>query len=122
MDRVLGTTELLQLVLLGLDEHTLLVSASLVCHSWHDLIQTSPEIQRVLFFRPERARAGAPSASRLNPLLKQHFSGFFADTPQDNASFAKSLKFDNSALEDAFFRPEASWRRMLLQQAPVLRL
>lgn len=52
MDEVLGTTELLEAILLSLDQRTLLVSAQRVNHTWHTLIQISTTLQQALFFRP----------------------------------------------------------------------
>ncbi|KAJ5554603.1 hypothetical protein N7513_004562 [Penicillium frequentans] len=50
--KVFTTPELLEIILLHLDTRTLLVSAQLVCQTWTVLIQSSPAIQRALFFRP----------------------------------------------------------------------
>ncbi|KAJ5820453.1 hypothetical protein N7474_006044 [Penicillium riverlandense] len=50
--KVLTTPELLQIILLHLDNRTLLVSAQRVCQTWTVLIQRSPVIQQALFFQP----------------------------------------------------------------------
>ncbi|UNI23878.1 hypothetical protein JDV02_009670 [Purpureocillium takamizusanense] len=109
MRRVFETSELLELILVRVDMQTLLVSAQRASRTWHALIETSPALQRRLFFLPEQRRrrrrrqqrerdtssadTDTDAATELepnqrwereqervdNPLLKAHFAPFFAD-------------------------------------------
>ncbi|KAK8128997.1 F-box domain-containing protein [Apiospora sp. TS-2023a] len=169
---VLGTTELLQNILLHLDLQTLLVSSQLVDRRWRDLIRDSAALQQALFFRgvPEppsprededmfmdggqesgdvRDDNGESSKTgplRMNPLLREKFDRFFYDaerdakaTPGMKASarryrrrlqecMLQSKHFPDLPLaateeaREAFMRPEASWRRMLVTQPPARRI
>lgn len=109
MERVLATVELLELVLLQLDPQTLLTSANRVCRFWNEAIQSSSELQTLLFLRPERValdRQHEQIGTRMNPLLLQRFEGMINST-------LFTTEFTNG---DTFLRPDASWRRMLMQQ------
>lgn len=115
MDRVLGTVETLELVLLEVDIRTLLVSASRTCHLWHSTIQSSPQLQTLLFFRPE---AAAPTTvqdcndARANPLLLRAFGTLLSNTSETHEPSNK----------DSLLYPEASWRRMLVWRPSVHRI
>ncbi|KAK8033846.1 F-box domain protein [Apiospora marii] len=101
---VLGTTELLQNILLHLDLKTLLISAQLVERRWRNLISDSAVLQQALFFRgvPEPPRyekttgAHEPGGDAsndgqiselghavINPLLREKFAPFFHDARRD---------------------------------------
>ncbi|CAG8381969.1 unnamed protein product [Penicillium salamii] len=110
--------ELFELILLNLDTRTLLTKAQLICHTWTSFIQESPAIQWALFFKPEPI--GSPWQ---NPLLAEVFPSIFTSDPdvQSNVNLTFT-NFDlilNSHKFDAYMRPEASWRRMLVQQPPL---
>lgn len=169
---VLGTTELLQHILLHLDLQTLLVSAPLVARRWRDLIRDSAVLQQALFFRgvpepPLRTRAARTrepgrdsnddgesaedGQAEMNPLLQAKFRVFFHDARRDAKATAgmggsarrfglprgrrhsqgcmvMAKHFPDLPLaateeaREAFLRPEASWRKMLVTQPPARRL
>lgn len=114
MERVLATVELLELILLEVDIQTILISAIRACHFWKDVVRDSPQLQRLLFLRPERllptagSRHGRPEA-RMNPLLLRKFEGLLSSTTNIACSVAS----------ETILRPEASWRTMLVQQPPA---
>ncbi|KAI0551775.1 hypothetical protein F4679DRAFT_593199 [Xylaria curta] len=132
MQTVLDIPELFVLILLQCDIRTLLTGARRVSHLWCDVIDSTPAIQKALFFRPDYS-----SKPTLNPILVETFSLFFDGQVHDQESFdelpigdenamaeAFSLFFDGivtdeSSPRDAFMRKGASWRRMLVRQPPV---
>ncbi|KAK0638568.1 hypothetical protein B0T16DRAFT_227119 [Cercophora newfieldiana] len=76
--KVLATPELVEAILLQVDRRLLLTSAQRVCTSWHDIIATSPSLQRYLFFLASPAtKTASPSAPKTeftpNPLLRDAF-------------------------------------------------
>lgn len=142
---VLSIPELLQNILSHLPFLTLLASAPLVSHTWHDAILSSPLLQQQLFLGP----APITTPRTVNPLLATKFPALF-----DNPHFAKRYDMPSSTqrayapfrymmnrymrryvvkmeevwemecfasdeAKKAFFYPEASWRRMLVVQPPV---
>ncbi|KAH6693512.1 hypothetical protein F5X68DRAFT_258452 [Plectosphaerella plurivora] len=116
MNTVLSTPELLEGILLAADIVTLLTKCQLVCRGWHDAIQTSPSLQRHLFFLSEpSAKASGPP--RKNKLLERKFSFMFGDLPDDGVVSRESFE-DLEIVEhrDAFVRPVATWRRMHISQ------
>ncbi|KAK8052275.1 hypothetical protein PG993_003660 [Apiospora rasikravindrae] len=95
-DKVFGTTELLECILVHVDLATLLASVQLVHRRWHDFNRDSPALQRHLFFRgisqpttkgPAAVAAALKEPSRsthdpeVNPLLKAKFPLFFYELP-----------------------------------------
>ncbi|KAJ6574456.1 hypothetical protein B0H19DRAFT_603891 [Mycena capillaripes] len=121
---MLSTPELLEATLLQLPMRDLLVTAPLVCKTWH-ATTLSPAIRRALFFDAD------PSASKRvrNPLLRKLFPPFFARPPPANSQRSNSRAWPGNAeaittmpwskAPDTFDRTEASWRRMLVTQPPV---
>ncbi|KAF7353302.1 putative f-box domain protein [Mycena sanguinolenta] len=99
-DEVISTPELLELTLSHLPIRDLLLTAPLVCKTWLAITRT-PALQRILFFEPDPSPRAACTH---NPLLAQ------------NVKDIKSMPW--SRVPDAFNRPEASWRRMLVSQPP----
>ncbi|KAI0190449.1 hypothetical protein EV127DRAFT_326181, partial [Xylaria flabelliformis] len=131
---VINIPELLQHILLQCDMRTLLTGARGVSLLWRDTIDSTPAIQKALFFRPDTRNDG--SEAILNPLLTETFSTFFDGQVHNEESFeelpiggesllvdAFSLLFDGivkgSSRRDAFMHKDASWRRMLVRQPPV---
>lgn len=118
---VLAIPELLEPILLNLDMRSLLTSALRVCRQWRDLIQGSTLLQKALFFKCEEEQAGSDEVT-FNPLLVELFPLFFnfAGTPSPRG-------FNDLAIESlpigrrrvAFYRLNASWRRMHMRQPPV---
>ena len=91
MEKALGILELLEAVLLHVDMKTLLISAIRVNKTWNQLINTSPQLQKLLYFQPMTQNAASrlppvplsldigPDSPRLNPLLLQTFGRYFFD-------------------------------------------
>lgn len=118
--------EIFEQILLKLDPRTLLTKAQLICRAWTTFIQTSPAIQWALFFKPKNQH----SPKSQNPLLAAIFPSIFnRDRERANLTLTTfqiltSRKWDQSdeIRLDAWVRPEASWRRMLIQQPPLYTL
>ncbi|PSR75749.1 hypothetical protein BD289DRAFT_447443 [Coniella lustricola] len=134
MDCVLDTTELLELVLLELDYQTLLGSCLRVCRRWNELIKTSPQIQRILFYKEEKLPPNTCTTdttkttttttsqyphqhARQNPLIDGKLSTFLHKT----AATKDSLCIPKHMLEGGgvMARDEASWHDMFVQQPPA---
>ncbi|KAE8377058.1 hypothetical protein BDV26DRAFT_264370 [Aspergillus bertholletiae] len=111
-----STVELLESILLHLDIQTLL-TAQRTCRAWHATIQGSTAIQKALFFTP--IDASSASTKVQNPLLMKMFPSFFEWDPSLLASVDMLQRPEKL---EAYIRPEASWRRMLVQQPPILRI
>ncbi|KAI8630094.1 hypothetical protein F5Y19DRAFT_53306 [Xylariaceae sp. FL1651] len=125
---VLQTAELLEAILQQLDMRTLLTSAQLVNRQWHELITSSPALQQALFFMPV---AGNSGPVRQNVLLAEVFPLWFRENVKQTSdsklkwftqpSF-KRLPMAKKSRQHTFMYPNATWRRMLVQQPPALRL
>ena len=120
--------ELLEMILLQLDMRTLVASAQRVCRAWNDLIRESSFIQEALFLKPIKKRKGNPPETTINPLLAEAFASIFEQNeavfPQSKTEFTL-IDLDmiqNPEKKAAYLRPEASWRRMLVQQPPAFKL
>lgn len=120
MERVLLTVELLELILSQVDDlRTVLTSASRVCHLWNQVIQSSPQLQTLLFFRPDTSltKSGkSQTKTRTNPLLVRQFGGLLTSAP-DGTYQPVSLP-----THDGLLSSKASWRCMLMQQPPARKL
>ncbi|CAI7582843.1 unnamed protein product [Penicillium glandicola] len=138
----LSIPEIFELILLNLDTRTLLTKATRICHAWSHFINSSPSIQWALFFRPLDNPLN--KAKIQNPLLAETFPSIFhqfalssernanknndpdTDTTDEkttsNITFTTFDMVQNPHKWDAYIRPEASWRRMLVQQPPVYTL
>lgn len=102
-DRTLGTTELLERILLQLDMRTLLVSAMRVSRAWNSLITTSPPLQRALFLLPEGRGDASISDTVFNPLLARHFPPFFTPVYDIGCPFPiQSLEPDEGCYDYLF--------------------
>lgn len=117
-EAALATPELLESILLHVDMRTLLVSAQRVCRGWKDLISTSPQLQQVLFLQGDSSRN--PASAIANPLLAELFPPWFG-TVSDIADLAIE-ELPVGKRTGAFYRPDASWRRMHICQPPARRL
>lgn len=121
-EKVLSTAELLELILLQLDLRTLLTAAQRICRYWKTLIRDSPSLRKYLFLMPDES---APKS--WNPLLAEAFPSFFSRDGTSATGFGRFTfaTFDMIQRPDkitAYNRKEASWRRMLVQQPPILEL
>ncbi|KAJ5166695.1 uncharacterized protein N7482_005476 [Penicillium canariense] len=121
-EKVVSTAELLELILLQLDLRTLLTAAQRTCRSWNILIRDSPSLQKALYFVPNE---NVPKS--WNPLLAEVFPSFFSEHGTAATNFGKftfstldMIKYPDKII--AYNRKEASWRRMLVQQPPILEL
>jgi hypothetical protein len=142
-EEALSTPELLELILLELDLHTLLVSAQRVCKSWNNTISASQSLQRALFFQADHCFNSPSNHRRPNPLLKRLFPIWFGpdsvelhsrlDSKWYTCNYSLSHPpFEELALrrasvlrgrnENPFLRDEASWKRMLVAQPPINQL
>ncbi|KAF7341836.1 F-box domain protein [Mycena sanguinolenta] len=111
---ILATPELLELILAQLPMRDLLVTAPLVSKTWRATTLV-PALQRALFFLPSASSNSEPIQ---NLLLAAAFPTFFAS--HAGACYARTfMVMPWNKAPDAFKRPEASWRRMLLTQPPV---
>ncbi|KAF7377268.1 putative f-box domain protein [Mycena sanguinolenta] len=116
---VISSPELLEHTLVQLSLRDLLVTAPLVSKTWQAITLT-PTLQRLLFFQPDTSSGRAE-----NPLLVELFAPFFVPGGPNrwtwpNFEAIKSMPW--SKAPEAFKRPEASWRRMLVTQSPARRL
>ncbi|KAI1756426.1 hypothetical protein F4782DRAFT_486133 [Xylaria castorea] len=130
-DAVLQTAELLQEILLQLDMRTLLTTAQLVSRQWHELIMSSPALKQALYLEPI-VRPSGPATP--NSLLAEVFPLWFPKETRDeqrdvtkppkmiNREDFGSLPMAEASRRLAFMNPRASWRHMLVQQPPILKL
>lgn len=120
--RLFYLPEMLEAILLNLDMHTLLMSAR-VCYTWNDLIKNSRKIQQALFYIPVDPLAPGQRSVK-NPLVvKKIWFDFIrrriaACTRPAGFICMRQMPPVTEELERVYSRPEASWRRMLLQQPP----
>jgi hypothetical protein len=130
-DKVLGTTELIERILLRLDMHSLLVSAQRVCRRWTEVITTSPSLQRYLFLQPDPRPLRQGETRAKNPLLAWFFRDWFPNCwvaqeygyglttmAIDYYHIASSEIATDSVLNAAMRHPGATWRKMLPCQPP----
>ncbi|KAJ5088568.1 hypothetical protein N7456_012184 [Penicillium angulare] len=137
---IFSITEILENILLSLDIKSLITSGQRVCHRWHDLVVTSPALQKHLYLQPDWGK----KTKTPNPLLSEFFSPWFpsvvaADAKPNQASqelqtcshiqgiFGGNADFENLPLARSknnpyFMYEKASWRRMLIQQPPIAEL
>ncbi|KAL4966089.1 uncharacterized protein BDV14DRAFT_171597 [Aspergillus stella-maris] len=144
IDKVLGTPELLEMILAQTDMRTLLVSAQRVCQTWKNIIDDSRYIQQCLFFEPVKGKEPRPSKKcsyhnrdiqtddgkqtdsvLLNPLLKHAFASIFPAKRTRNRKRAFRFRgipassSSSSSSRSPFAHKDASWRRMLVSQPPL---
>lgn len=101
------------------DMQTLLVSAQRVCKQWFQIIGSSTPLQRKLYFLPDTN----VTKEMENPLLARKFPIWFAHRNYSRRCSSHKLQaFTTMIAADApSYRPNASWRKMLVQQPPILR-
>ncbi|KAK8134173.1 hypothetical protein PG984_006185 [Apiospora sp. TS-2023a] len=143
----LEVPELLESILQHVDERSLLVSAQRVNKRWREAIENSPRLQKKLFLMPDDSDAAARDP-RHNPLLAAAFPFCFddltaypytarpviwakSDVPAALPPVLKQRRANPltqlpqswhlwGPRHAAFGRLEASWRRMLVHQPPVI--
>ncbi|KAK8045318.1 Regulator of G protein signaling superfamily [Apiospora rasikravindrae] len=127
-ERVVAPTELLEAILLCMDIRTLLTSAQRVCRRWHHLIGDSPSLQKALFFEPDNTVL--PTSPLRNPLLAEVFTVWFdynassalGANGQDHHYYRDFQASPFARNLDVVLHKDASWKRMLVQQPPLLHL
>ncbi|KAJ5464754.1 uncharacterized protein N7458_000440 [Penicillium daleae] len=109
--------ELLEAILTQVDMQTILL-AQRVSRQWAKCIQGSSKIQQILFFQP----APTSTPRQQNPLLASKFPYWFPADGGNSCATAFGAGDMQDFLEssDTYRRPEASWRRMLVQQPPIM--
>lgn len=113
------------MILLQTDMCTLLTSCERICRDWRNLIITSPSIQKALFFTAIKDSEWGARETLPNSLLEEMFPTIFPaqDDPEDHEfEFSECAMAKDPVGLDRFFREEASWRRMLVQQPPIQEL
>lgn len=123
MNKVIDIPEILEMILAQMDMRTLLTSAHRVCRNWANLISKSSSIQRALFFTPIKDSEWGKEENIPNPLLTETFPSFFPakDRPGRYQFDFSNLPMTKDASSMArFVREDASWRKMLVQQPPLL--
>lgn len=131
----LSTPEILEMILLELNPREVLINCLLVCKSWKEIIFDSPPLQQELHFQPmppekQHFQDGKPMYSLCG--LLTHIINAGGPESWDNFQIPSILDFDPNTLlgyvvqlsklncTEALSRPEASWRKMLMVQPPVL--
>lgn len=109
LDTTMGTTELLELILLQLDTRSIL-KAQQVCQRWRQTILHSVQLQQALYTKPAK---GSPTKRTINHLMEETV------LPQlllRSRNYVIPGRWPNF---EPCFRPEAGWRKMLPQQPPA---
>lgn len=122
MNQVLDSPELLEMILVQMDMRSLLTSAQRVCLHWASLINSSPSIQKALFFTPIKESEWGADEKTPNPLLAETFPSIFparGRTDRFRFDFSDMAITKDASTMARFVRKEASWRRMLVQQPPI---
>lgn len=98
-----------------------------ISHTWQTLIQSDPQVQKRLYFAPDRTAA---DDTVIHPLLEKVFH-FLTTKPSEaygyDANFAprwipwSETPEQPSRERDAITRAEASWRRMFTHQPPIIK-
>ncbi|RYP04254.1 hypothetical protein DL764_004593 [Monosporascus ibericus] len=125
---LLDVPEILEEILMHLGMRTLLTSVQGVNKTLYRLIAGSPPLQQRLLFRADYSTTSTP-----NPLMEEfpfYFTHLRLGSGEQAPLLAKTGRAWNNALRSpsaehirakgqAFGRPGATWRRMLVQQPPL---
>jgi hypothetical protein len=119
---VLQTPELLLLISRQLDRRSLLTIAQPVSKRWRRMMKHDPVIQQILFFKG-MTDSDPDFLGMFNPILVELFPGWLAGGNRRSQSilnfYADLALAKTERRREAFLRPKASWRRMLVRQPPV---
>ncbi|OOF91954.1 hypothetical protein ASPCADRAFT_9357 [Aspergillus carbonarius ITEM 5010] len=120
VQKVIGITELLVMILSHLPFRTLL-HAQRVCRYFKAVIEESPELRRALFL--EAPRETGLEAPRLNPFLQQILCPgsaceLMANCVHQSGSLPDLPWYNSPTLRNAVTYKGASWRRMLPSNIP----
>lgn len=118
----------MQMILLCLDQRSLLTSAQRVNKYWHDVIQNTLAIQQALFFKAFPTSYNGPPV--FNPILVEVFHAWFPggvnhrghECPKkDVIVYHDTLQrlLPTIELHRIFRCRRASWTRMLVRQPPI---
>ncbi|KAL2074674.1 hypothetical protein VTL71DRAFT_8453 [Oculimacula yallundae] len=134
--QVFSTPELLENVLCRLSFHDLLVNAPRVNRTWSAIVESSPSIQKTLFFLP----AFGSALPQPCPVLRYSSETRFVDRrmrnwdtdatkqgkrilrnewPDVSGFKPYNRNLASSTRKEAVGRQNASWRKMLLIQPPI---
>ncbi|KAJ5490900.1 hypothetical protein N7539_002467 [Penicillium diatomitis] len=105
----MGTTELLESILLQLDLKSLL-TAQEVCQGWRQTIDQSVQLQQALYIRPAK---GCRMKRAVNPLMEEVVLQQLLLRSRNYVIPGQWPNFEPC------FRSQASWRNMLPQQPPT---
>jgi len=128
MEPVFKTAELVEQILLQLSMRDLLVQAQRVCRYFHHVIISSPVLQQKLFFQGDNSYGFVNEQQyrcQVNPLLRDAFPSLLGNNENNHVGTELYLKLDwakSDAKSKSYKRKEASWRRMLVTQPPILLL
>ncbi|KXT01132.1 hypothetical protein AC578_10896 [Pseudocercospora eumusae] len=137
---VFSKREIFETILLELRIQQVLVVALRVCREWKEMIDSSPRLQEALYFKPlpnpveprgehfyeKGTQGGNAIIVTENPLLRRarrivedyhRFSHMKGRTGESTNQYSR-----RKARQKALIRPQASWRRMLAFQPPVLNI
>lgn len=127
-EQVIYIPELLENILLHLPERDLLVNAQRVSQLWHSIITTFRSLQQKLYFQPLPSTEYT-TESIPNPILQELFPPWFRSFERNvprtfiGRDHFRNLDWNSSeAKREAYKRKDASWRRMLVAQPPVLEM
>lgn len=99
----LSIVEILENILCRVGQKTLLISGQRVCRHWHDVIATSPPIQKHLFFLPDVNRKNR----ELNPMLDSIFPHWFRDHyPDWFKAYLRRHDLPHYEIVDGAYKPE----------------
>ncbi|KJK61313.1 hypothetical protein P875_00042448 [Aspergillus parasiticus SU-1] len=119
--------EILEHILLQTPPQTLLTTAQRTSQTWHHVITTSPRLQETLFFKPQPQPPNPRTKTTnrtLNPLLPHKiwphlFRKRLTSQTTTTTNYGYTLPAADPVEEELYLRPNASWRRMLVQQPPT---
>ncbi|KAI1762405.1 hypothetical protein GGR53DRAFT_422522 [Hypoxylon sp. FL1150] len=127
-EQVFGTTELLEMIVAHLSASDLLLNVQLVSQNWNATVTHSPTIQKFLFRRasPKPLTDARYEKNLLVALTLPEFfstSYFIGNPDSKNPSPIDIADFQRMILgNEAWLRPDASWRDMHVAQPPITTL
>ncbi|KAL3441818.1 hypothetical protein BJX65DRAFT_243381 [Aspergillus insuetus] len=102
-----------------------LINCQRVCRLWHDIIEASDTLQEALFLKVSERQISSSNPSKRHPVVRHliwpSLQKYREAQWLKRRRFGKNKRYFFSG-ERAYLRPEASWRRMLLQQPPTGRI
>lgn len=102
-------SEILEMIILKLEERTILIECQRVCKGWNEAIAKSPQIQQRLSFQSPADL----STLRRNPFADRVESCLHLDLKRVSGSKCHHEWFTDERMRISTY-PRASWRRMVL--------